>query len=101
MRELLEELATITGRKAPRIRLPHALALGLAHADALFEGRVLGRVPRIPLEGVRTAREVMFARCSKAVRELGFPQTPIRTALEKAVRWFEGRAAARAVRGAS
>jgi len=89
MRELLEELAAITGRKAPRFRMPHLLALGLAHADALVEGRILRRVPRIPLEGVRTAREVMFARCSKAVRELGMPQTPIRTALEKAVRWFE------------
>jgi dihydroflavonol-4-reductase len=91
MRELLEELASITGRKAPRFRMPHLLALGLAHADALVEGRLLGRAPRIPLEGVRTAREVMFARCTKAVRELGMPQTPIRTALEKAVRWFEER----------
>jgi len=69
--------------------MPHLLALGLAHADALVDGRSLRRVPRIPLEGERTAREVMFARCSKAVRELGMPQTPIRTALEKAVRWFE------------
>jgi dihydroflavonol-4-reductase len=99
MRELLEELAAIAGRKAPRFRMPHLLALGLAHADALVEGRMLGRAPRIPLEGVRTAREVMFATCSKAVRELGFPQTPIRTALEKAVRWFVERAPQ--VRGAS
>ena len=41
---------------------------------------------------VRTAREVMFARCSRAVQELGLPQTPVRTALAKAVRWFEERA---------
>ena len=93
MRELLEQLAALTGRKAPRFRLPHLLALGLAHADALVEGRLLRRPPRIPLEGVRTAREVMFARCAKAVRELGMPQTPVRTALEKAVRWFEDRLA--------
>jgi len=53
----------------------------------------LRRPPRIPLEGVRTAREVMFARCAKAIRELGMPQTPIRAALEKAVRWFEERLA--------
>src|SRR5204862_285632 len=92
MRELLEELATIAGRKAPRFRMPHLLALGLAHADAFVEGRILGRSPRIPLEGVRTAREVMFARCSRAVQELGLPQTPVRTALAKAVRWFEDRA---------
>jgi dihydroflavonol-4-reductase len=100
MRELLEELAEITGRRAPRIRLPHLLALGLAHADAFLEGRILGRPPRIPLEGVRTAREVMFANCSRARRELGLRQTPVREALAKAVRWFEERAR-RGQRGAS
>src|SRR6266478_9786017 len=64
MRELLEELAAISGRKAPRIRMPHLVALGLAHADAFVNGRILGRAPRIPLEGVRTAREIMFASSS-------------------------------------
>jgi dihydroflavonol-4-reductase len=100
MRDLLEELAAVAGRKAPWIRLPHLIALGLAHADAFVEGRILGRTPRIPLEGVRTAREVMFANCSRARRELGLRQTPIREALAKAVRWFEERGR-RGQRGAS
>ena len=100
MRELLEELAAVAGRKAPWIRLPHLIALGLAHADAFVEGRILRRPPRIPLEGVRTAREVMFANCSRARRELGLRQTPIREALAKAVRWFEERGR-RGQRGAS
>jgi dihydroflavonol-4-reductase len=88
MRELLEQLAQISGRKAPRLRLPHAVALGLAHADALITGRLRGRV-RVPLEGVRTAQEIRFASSARAVRELGLPQTPVRTALETAVRWFQ------------
>jgi len=88
MRELLEQLAQISGRKAPRIRLPYAVALGLAHADALVSGRLLGRA-RVPLEGVRTAQEIRFASSARAVRELGLPQTPVRIALEKAVRWFQ------------
>jgi len=92
MRDLLEELAAITGRKAPRFRVPHMVALGLAHADAFVSGRILGRRPRIPLEGVRTSREVMFASCARAVRVLGLRQTPVRDALAKAVRWFEERA---------
>ena len=92
MRDLLEELAVVSGRKAPRFRMPHLLALGLAHADAFVTGRILGRPPRIPLEGVRTAREIMFADCRRAVRELGLRQTPVREALAKAVRWFEERA---------
>jgi len=87
MRELLDELAALSGRPAPRLRLPYAVALGLAHADAVV-GRLVGRA-RIPLEGVRTAREIRFASSARAVRELGLPQTPVRTALEKAVRWFQ------------
>jgi dihydroflavonol-4-reductase len=84
MRELLEALAKLSGRKPPRVRIPYAVALGLAHANAVFAGRL-----RVPLEGVRTAAEIRFANCARAVRELGMPQTAITTALEKAVRWFQ------------
>jgi dihydroflavonol-4-reductase len=90
MKELLEQLADISGRRAPRVRIPYAVALGMAHADALISGRS----SRIPLEGVRTAQEIRFASSARAVRELGLPQTPVRTALEKAVLWFQARAAA-------
>jgi dihydroflavonol-4-reductase len=34
------------------------------------------------------ARRRMFFDASKAVRELGLPQSPIEQALERAVRWF-------------
>lgn len=87
MRELLELLAQTAGRKAPRLRLPYAVALGLAYADAFVSGRRLRRA-RVPLEGVRTAHEIRFASSARAIRELGLPQTPVHTALEKAVRWF-------------
>lgn len=86
MRELLQELAAISGRKAPRMKIPHAVALTLAHADALV-ATVSGRA-RVPLEGVRTAAEVRFASSTKAITELGLPQTPVHEALVKAVRWF-------------
>ena len=83
MRELLELLGEIAGRPAPRVRIPHAIALGLAYAGAIVGGR------RVPLEAVRTAQEIRFANAARAVRELGLPQTPVRTALAKAVRWFQ------------
>lgn len=88
MRELLEALARVTGRRAPAVRMPLGVALALAYADDWLEGRLLRRVPHIPLEGVKTARHYAWVDCSKAVKELGLPQTPIEEALEKAVRWF-------------
>jgi dihydroflavonol-4-reductase len=49
---------------------------------------VTKKSPRIPLEGVKMAKRRMFFDASKAVRELGLPQSPIEQALEAAVRWF-------------
>ena len=85
MRELLELLAQVSGRKAPRVRLPYAVALGLAHAAAL----VSPGARRVPLEGVRTAqRDPVREQRTRRARARA-AQTPVRTALEKAVRWFQ------------
>ena len=87
LKEILEILARFSGRPAPRVRLPHAVALAAGYADNAF-CRLLGREPHIPLEGVRMARHSMFVDCSKAGRELGFRPGPVENALERAVRWY-------------
>ena len=98
LKQILDVLSGITGRPAPRFRLPHAVALAASYADSVVS-RLLGREPQIPLEGVRMARHKMFVDCSKAARELGFTAGPVEPALERAVRWYEenGYVAARRV----
>jgi len=86
--QILGLLAEVTGMKAPRFRLPLWCALGAACADELVRGRVFGRTPRIPIAAVRAAGKRRFHDCSKAVRELGLPQSPIEGALERACAWF-------------
>ncbi len=88
LRQIFEILERITGILSPRIRLPHRLVLPLAYVDQWLSNRIRKKPPRIPLEGVRMARRRMFFDSSKAVRELGLPQSPIEQALERAVRWF-------------
>jgi nucleoside-diphosphate-sugar epimerase len=44
--------------------------------------------PLIPLEGVRMASYNMFVSYDKARSELGYEPTPVREALERAVRWY-------------
>ena len=83
--ELLEEL---TGRPAPRLRLPFWVAIGAGYIDQALEGTLLRREPRIPLEGLKVSKTPMYVSCQKAVSELGLPQSPVEVALEKAVRWF-------------
>ena len=88
LKEILEALARITGRRAPRVRLPHAVAFAAACADHVFS-RALGREPQIPLDGVRMARHRMFVDGSKGERELGFKAGSVEAALERAVHWYE------------
>ena len=88
LQDAFKVLEGITGRRAPRVKLPIGLVIGAGYLDAFVEGRLLRRQPMIPLEGVRVARKPMYVSCEKAVRELGLPQSPVEGALEKAVRWF-------------
>lgn len=87
-KDILSLLEQVTGLKAPRLRIPIWLALGAAYVDELVASRVAKRPPRIPVAAVKTASSFRYFDCSKAIRELGLPQTPVKMALEKAVRWF-------------
>jgi dihydroflavonol-4-reductase len=87
MKQALDVLAGITGLAAPRLRVPYAVALGAAHVGELAS-RFTGRPPKAPLAGVRMAAYKMWFDPSKAIRELGLPQTPPREALAEAVAWF-------------
>ncbi len=88
MREILEALAQATGRPAPRVSLPHAVALAAAYVDTAWS-RLRGKEPRIPIDGVRMSRHRMFVDASRAGRELGFTAGPAEEALARAVRWYE------------
>lgn len=87
LKEILGVVAAVSGRPAPRLRLPHAIALAAGYADG-FISRLTGREPLVPLEGVRMARHKMWVDCSKAVRELGFEPGSVEAALERSVAWY-------------
>ena len=88
LKEILDALAVITGRPAPRVRIPHAVALAAGYADEWFS-RLTGREPQIPVEGVKMSRHRMFVASDKAERELGYKPGRWKPALERAVRWYE------------
>ncbi len=88
LKQILDVLSDVSRRPAPRLRIPHAVALAAAYADQAFS-RMAGREPRIPVEGVRMARHKMFVDSSKAARELEYQTTPVERALERAVQWYE------------
>ncbi len=81
-------LGEITGRAAPKLRIPYGVALA-AGAVSTGWANVTGREPRAPLDGVRMARKKMWVSHEKAARELGYAPGPVRGALARAVEWFQ------------
>ncbi len=88
LKQIFEILSRITGRPAPRLRLPWAVAFAAAAADTL-RARLTGSPPRAPMDAVRMARKKMWVSAAKAERELGFRPAPAETALRNAVEWFQ------------
>jgi dihydroflavonol-4-reductase len=88
LKEILGALSIITGYPAPRLRLPHAVALAAGYADQWFS-YVTGREPQIPVDGVKMSRHRMFVESDKAERELGYRPSQVEAALERAIRWYE------------
>lgn len=87
LKQILDQLAQITGLKAPQNSIPSWIPLSVAWVDEQILAP-LGKTPSVPLDGVRMANQMMYYDASKAVRELGLPQSPILTALKDAVEWF-------------
>ncbi len=87
LKNILDTLARISGRRAPRVRMPYAAAFAAVALENVV-ARACGSAPAHPLDGVRMARHPMFFDASRAVNELGMPQTPVECALQRAVEWF-------------
>ncbi len=87
LRRILAQVALLTGRGPPRIRLPYGAVLPIAYA-AEAVARITGHSGRITLEAVRIARKKMYFSSAKAVAELGYQWRPPAEAFADAVRWF-------------
>ena len=88
LKEILDELAAITGLPSPHVEVPYLVALIAGVVDEVVTGRVLRREPRATIEAVRMSRKKMFVTSAKAERELGWKVVPVYDALRRAVDWF-------------
>lgn len=88
LKNILDEISRITGRPAPRVRLPHDLVLPFAVLSEGWARLSRGKEPRATVDGVRMARRRMFFSSEKAKFELGFHPRPVGEGLRDAVEWF-------------
>ena len=88
--QLLNKLAKITGLPAPKHTIPYSIPYSVAWLEENVLAK-LGKKPSIAIDGVRMSRQKMFYDATKAVTQLGLPQSDIDDALEKAVKYFKDR----------
>jgi len=87
LRDILTELARVSGRRPPRWRLSHRAVLPIAY---IAEGwaHVSGREPLATVDGVRLSAKSMYFSSARAERELGYSPGDARMALDRAAEWF-------------
>lgn len=88
LHQILEDLSRISGRPAPRLRIPYAVAW-VAGVVSTGWANLTGNEPRAPLDAVKMARKKMWVTHEKAARELGYSPSPAAGALRRAVEWFQ------------
>jgi len=87
LEQLLSEIAGITGRRPPRVKLPWWPLFPIAHA-AEAVARLTGKEPLCTVDGLNMSKNRMFFSSAKAERELGYRPGPYLGALRTAVGWF-------------
>lgn len=88
LKQVLDLLAEVSDMPQVRLRIPHALALAWAYVDVALAKFKPDHVPAATPEKVHISQRGEPFDSTKAVRELGFLQTPVREALRKAVEWY-------------
>jgi dihydroflavonol-4-reductase len=87
LHELLASIAGVTGRRAPRLKLPRRPLFPLAFgAEAI--ARLTGKEPLLTVDGLHLARYRMFFTSAKAERELGYRSRPYQEGVADALTWF-------------
>lgn len=80
-------IGEVSGVEPPTLKLPHSAALAVSYVYQAI-ANITKKRPLATPGVVRINSKYWYFDCSKAVNELGFRQTPIKTTVEKAVNWF-------------
>lgn len=92
LRAFLDLVAAASGRPPVRWTLPHWIPM-LAGALSTGFARISGTEPAVAWEAVKMSRAQMVFDASRAVKELGLPQSSLEDAVARSVAWFEERRA--------
>lgn len=87
LRQMLRDIAELTGRRGPLVPLPRWPLIPFAHlSEAIARRR--GTEPLLTVDGLAMSRYRMYFSSDKARRELDYRPRPYREGLRDAVEWF-------------
>jgi dihydroflavonol-4-reductase len=82
----------MTGKAAPKIRLPHHLILAIAYLAEGWARCFKTGEPFVNVDSVRMAQKRMFFSSQRARQELGYAPRPVNEAFRDAIRWYKDNA---------
>jgi dihydroflavonol-4-reductase len=85
--EFYKLISDVAGMQPPTLKFPYPAVLGTSYLFQLIAS-ITKKPPVLTPAASRVNRLYWYFDSSKAIKELGLPQTPIRTTVEKAVSWF-------------
>jgi dihydroflavonol-4-reductase len=87
LQQMLADIAALSGRKPPTVRLPRGPLYPLAIGSE-FVAKFTGREPLVTVDALRMSKNKMYFTSAKAERDLGYRARPYREGLRDALDWF-------------
>ncbi len=88
IKEYFDLIAQTGGGKAPSLKIPKSAAVASGYLYQLL-AEITRKPPMTTAAWVRVGSEYSFWDSSKAIEELGMPQTPIQESIQSAIDWFK------------
>jgi dihydroflavonol-4-reductase len=85
---LFSAIAEVGGVAAPRFKIPYAAAQAYANVSLLMANHVTHKPPLLAPGALQVLHLFKKMDATKAIKELGLPQTPLRKTIRRTVDWY-------------
>jgi len=89
LKELFARIAEIGGVSPPRFKIPYSVALTISYACLFIANRITHEPPLLTPGGTQVMHLFKKMDSSKALKELGMPQTPLKETIKKTIQWYK------------
>lgn len=89
LKDLFSLIGEIAGVTPPRFRIPYSAAMSYANLSLIVADHITHRAPLLPPGALQVLHLFKKMDSTKAITELGLPQTPLRETIRRTVAWYK------------